>query len=492
MRNWLLRAFLIWVSFVNVAAASTRTLDLPTFLALVAVHHPSLAIAAADAKKMQLQAIRVGTLPDPELAVSREDLPFGKRNAPGPNADMGPDMGSTGGASVENDTSPFWKFVLTQSFPWPGTLGSEQQAKAAQSEGARKALALEQLLRRLEATDLFIELVSLQAALQVHQASLENFDAVLKSAEARIRHGIGSHHELIAAQSNRAVHALNLAALQADLENRREHLALIAGFNPAENISIVTDWPEESQLLIEGPDLTREALLLRAEAQALTLTNERLRTRPRLTTSIMMMREDSGMKSFGLMAGISLPIFSWTQHQSLTQEEETNSGLRDRETSWHERQRDLALRQNTRQTNVLRSSLRTLSQEIVPGKKQHLATIIAEYSQGRVAFGEVNTALEQVLQFKLAETRARQDLGLSLTTRSRILAGVFLDFIDQSTPKVQVQDMENSMAEPQMSKSPAKVLLPKARARDSLEEQGSGTPDTDRETSPTPGRMGGM
>ena len=99
------------------------------FIELVSKQHPEKAINEQRLASAKERIERSGILPDPQVSVGRTD----------------PDV------SLE--------VTISQAFPWPGTLASENKAATAQTATIESSLAGDDLERRFAAAELFLRMV---------------------------------------------------------------------------------------------------------------------------------------------------------------------------------------------------------------------------------------------------------------------------------------------------------------------------------------------
>ncbi len=476
----------VLLSLMSGAALGEPALDFASFVDLVERNHPEAAVSQLSVERARLAGERAGVLPDPEVAISRENLPLKGKT----------DMDASA-------MSPMFQLTLSQSLPWPGTLNAAAAASRAASEGAGTEEKMAALLRRLDAKNLFVDMVRLAEAVDFQKASVEDADSILSSAAARIRNGIGSHHELVQAQNEKAVHSLNLAALEADLENLKDHAAQLIGRDDATGLAFTLRLPDDytgvkspGKPTAESPgvDLIRLRQQQGQDEAAARLTTERKQSLPHFMISGMMMRQDDGMRSVGAMAGISVPVFSGQIRRSVDDESGVLSTQSSRDLGWHDRKKMLAETQNQRRVKVLSQSLQTLHDEIVRNAKGHLQAVALDYALGRTSFAAVNAAREQLLQYELAEASARQNLARAMISREKILAGFVDDAIDRPTPQVSTGDMNGGGEMEGRGMAPSSAKGSTSERRSPPKESGRGgvmMPQTEEPSAKSDG-MGGM
>ena len=456
--------------------------DFATFLGLVERNHPEAAAAQLATLRSKQAEAKAGSFPDPDIAVTRQYLPL-------PGAGKGMDT---------TTNVPMSQLTLTQTIPWPGTLAAQEQAAKAATEGVSIDEKMAATLRRLAAKDMFIDMVRLAETARFEKTSVSDAESIVKSATARLRNAVGSHHELIQAQNEKAVHTLNLAALEADLQNLQDHAAEILGLGDVKDLSFDLRLPEAyagsgALPAVAEVDLTRERRLQAEVDTTSRFAAERKRSLPHLTASGMVMQQDDGMRSVGVMLGISLPVFSGRIRSSLDDEQATASAQTSLDLAWHDRKRSLALKQNQRRLMVLAQTLHVLSQEIVPSAKQHLQALLSDYALGRASFAAASTAREKLLRFEFAEADARQSYARAIVARERILAGFEGDSLDQPTPQV-LGNMGGQSGEMGTGKGGMGPAAPKGiggRSEATGPGGGAATPATE-EPSKASGGMGSM
>lgn len=421
---------------VQASSPVPLTLDYHTFVDLVEKNHPEQSLNQLAISRALEAEKKAGVLMDPELSIAREEIPLRSNG-------MGSNMSGSG---------PMWKLNLTQTFPWPGTLAAEEAAAKASTDKAQAEVRLSTAQRVLDAKDFFIRLIAISKIAEVQRESLNESTMVLKNAETRLRHGTGSHHDLIQAENEKVVLSLNLSALEADIQNLKDYVAQLVGRDDATGVKFVMDYPAsyvtKSSANETGPKIEnlkkRELEAARHEA-SMMLEAERKKSLPSFMATGMLMEEDSGMRTYGFMAGIKVPLYSGTVRKAVESEKAIVSSQSSEELAWHEKRRHLASLQNKRRHEAVSANVQGLKNEIVPNSKQHLQSLAIEYGQGKGSFAGVNTARKLLLRYQLAQVMAERDLALVGISREKIEAGLIDPEINQTTPQLPTAEMTSGM-----------------------------------------------
>lgn len=457
--------------------------DFDTFVDLIEKSHPQKSIdLLIESRATQLEN-KAGTLMDPEISLGREKIPL--------TTPMGEEMFESQAA---------WTLNITQMIPWPGTLRAENvaaQASVSQTKINTKFKAAERIFNGKE---FFIRLVAASRMRDIERKNLADSLTILKNSETRLRHGIGSHHELIQAQNEKTLLSLNLDAIEVDFLNLKDHAAQWIGKSDGSEVTFILNLPKKytlySQLAASSQsldtktsDLTQQSLTAKQNESIAQLELERKKTLPTFMLSGMLMQEDKGMRMYGFMAGIKIPIYSNSIRTSIENEKLIVTQKTAEELIWHDKRKHLAKIQNDRRKMAVAAQLKSLEKEIVANARQHLKTLDLEYAQGKSSFVQVNEARRLLLRYELAKVAAERDFALAILSEERIDAGLIETEIDLPTPQLASPAMTNMGGE-SMSNGMGKSMNQSAPMKKESKRIPMGQEED--ESTPNVGGMGGM
>jgi outer membrane protein TolC len=424
-------------------AEPAQTLTYDAFLDAVAQRHPERSIDEAGIAASRRAEDRAGVLADPQLSVGRDDVPMPRR-AQRVMVD-----------EADRDEAQ-WKLTLSQTFPWPGTLAAEKRAAAARTAAVDASAGLAAYERRFHAAEVFLRIVRTAKMLAAQRANLAVVDGIRNFAHEKFRQGIGSHMEFLQTHSESGVLRANIAAMETDLENLQRHALLLMGddghLDPAA-VAFVADWPEalvrpSTTAASEPPatDLAREDILRReADAVAARAAASR-RSLPSITASGMLMQDDAGMRMYGAMVGVAVPLFSGTQRRALADETSQVERGAAGNVAWHDRRRDLAVAQTQARIAQLESTLASLRRDLIPPVREHIEGATAQFSQGKGELSEIIQGRRTLLQLEVTEVQMMETLARSNLGLERIRAGFVDDTLDEELPQLEVPGTAGAMS----------------------------------------------
>lgn len=436
MIKHLFSAILTLLPLQAVAAGSDEStqenITFEKFVEAVSSHHPQRSIDEKSLARAKEGFNRAGILSDPQIKIGRDEVPFRGRLQPKPEmADM-----------VKENAE--WRLELSQSLPWPGTLAAEERVAQSSVVNAETNLGIADLMRRFEAQELYLRLIRTDKLLAVEKANFLVADGILEFTQAKFKQGIGSHHEFLQAHSERGVLKANVASLETELLNLKRHALLLIG-NPAisnpDRVSFVLDWPQ-SLVKPDTPrnkstqDIARLKIQRGKEIEIARQDAEYRRSLPSFMASGMVMQEDSGMRMYGAMVGISLPIFSQVQRNSLRDEGSLTRNQSDEALAWHERRKNLALMQAESRIAQIQANYLALEQEIIPPIKEHIETVTVQFSHGKSDITSIIAGRRTLLNLETSKVRTIEALARARLSVERIMAGLIDEELDLEVPQL--------------------------------------------------------
>jgi outer membrane protein TolC len=402
------------------------------FVEAVLSHHPQRSIDEKSLARAKEGVSRAGILSDPQIKIGRDEVPFRGRLQPQPEmADM----------AKENAQ---WRLEFSQSLLWPGALAAEERVAQSSVANAEANVGIADLMRRFEAQELYLRLIRTDKLLAIEKANFLVVDGVDEFTQAKFRQGIGSHYEFLQAHSERGVLKANVASLETELLNLKRHALLLmdspALSNP-EAVSFVLDWPSS----LTSPDIAQNkstqdfASLKIQRGKELEIARqdaEYRRSLPSFMASGMVMQEDSGMRMYGAMVGVSLPVFSQIQRNSLKTEGGLTQTQAEQAVAWHERRKSLALMQADSRIAQIQANYLALEREIIPPVKDHIEAVTVQFSQGKSDITSIIAGRRTLLNLEISKVRMIEALARARLSVEKIKAGLIDEELDLEVPQL--------------------------------------------------------
>lgn len=436
----------------EISGESSLNLDIEKFVQLVIENHPVGQIESLESARLNALEPGIGRLPDPQISIGRENIPFPKANA-GSHSDVGADAGAgdpmvSKGESNASRVDPVWKFTISQGFPWPGTNAARQEVAEKERLQRDANIQLLATFRNFDARELYYQLVATARLIEIEKENLDSATLILKNAESRLRYGLGTHHDLVQAQNEKAILALNYSATKADLSNLKDDAAQWIGRQDAAGIEFQMKYGTGGESDISSKpfaDLRRLEIEKRSETEVAKISARRLETWPQLMAQGMLMQSDDGMMMYGAMAGVAIPIFSNRERNAWARNGEISGDRRQIEISWHDKRKNLATVKNQRRREAVMALLRTLREEVIPNSREHLKSLSVEYAQGKGDFEVLNSARQALLRFRQREILAERELALADLEKSRIEVGFYEGELSMPMPQLALDVMNSAM-----------------------------------------------
>lgn len=432
----LLAATLTLVPLRASAAGSERSakdnITFEKFVEAVLSHHPERSIDEKSLARAKEGFNRAGILSDPQIKIGRDEVPFHGRLQPQPEmADM----------AKENAE---WRLELSQSLPWPGMLAAEERAAQSSVANAETNAGISDFMRRFEAQELYLRLITTDKLLAIEKSNFQVVDGIREFAQAKFKQGIGSHYEFLQAHSERGVLKANVASLETELLNIKRHALLLMGspaFSNPEVVSFILDWPQ----FLTSPDISQNKStqdfarlkIQRAKDTEIARQDaEYRRSLPSFMASGMFMQEDSGMRMYGAMVGVSLPIFSQNQRNSLKAEGSLTQNQAEEALTWHERRKSLALMQAESRIAQIQANYLALEKEIIPPFKEHIEAVTVQFSQGKSDITSIIVGRRTLLNLEISKVRTIDALARARLSVEKIRAGLVDGELDLEVPQL--------------------------------------------------------
>lgn len=290
--------------FVFSTSAMAKSSMLSDYLQEVQEANPTLQAAKAAAEKAQAQVRPASTWDDPFIAAGIDEKPFD---------------GGMGGVK---------RYQISQTIPFPGKNSARSAIATHEADSVKSDIETTARQIRVLATQIYFKTYLNQKAIELNQELHRILKTVADSSKARYQSGTSGHHEWLLSQVE-----LNILEVE-KLRLLREQKSLTAVFNEMRNQPVQTDLPdlsfeykEPTASASQAPDFSTQPELRSIDLFVKQASEEerlaKLSYFPDLVLQGMMMEPDPEMmdekKNWGVMLGVSLPIFFWRKQSDLAQ-----------------------------------------------------------------------------------------------------------------------------------------------------------------------------
>ncbi len=286
------------------ASAMAKSSTLSDYLQQVQEANPTLQAAKAAAEKAQFQVRPASTWDDPFIAVGVDEKPFD---------------GGMGGVT---------RYQVSQTIPFPGKNSTRSAIATYEADSVKSDVETTARKIRVLATQIYFKTFLNQKALELNYELHRILKTVADSSKSRYQSGSTGHHEWLLSQVE-----LNILEVE-KLRMLREQKSLAAIFNEMRNQPVQADLPNLSFEYKEppgpashSPDLSNQPELRSIDSFVKQASEEerlaKLSYFPDLVLQGMIMEPDPDMmdekKNWGVMLGVSIPIFFWRKQSDLSQ-----------------------------------------------------------------------------------------------------------------------------------------------------------------------------
>lgn len=426
-------------------AQAAAKLSYDQFIKLVVKQHPENDISTKYLLKAKETAKRAGILSDPQVTIGRDQVPL-----PGRFQQMRADAAMSENKEPDESNAQ-WQVGLSQSFPWPGTLSAESRAANAVVEAVESDVARLQLERRFAATELYLRMVRVSKLIAIQKSNLAVAESVKNFAHEKFKQGTGSHMQFLQTHSESGILKANVAALETDFLNLKRHAILLMN-DPATTdpvtLQLEMEWPDARSETQATSDFIRQGLVQEKEVWLRRNEGVYRRSLPSFVVSGMLMQEESGMRMYGAMVGLSVPLYSNGQRRSLTRDYSLSQGQSESELAWHDQRKNLALVQAKNRIIQIEANVLALRREIIPPVREHIEAAIVQFSQGQADIGSIIEGRRTLLNLQVTEILTSEALAIARVGLNKINAGLMDMEIDLEVPQLAgpgSADMGNNM-----------------------------------------------
>lgn len=368
--------------------------------------------AAVDAA--EARGVSAGSLPDPQVAVDVAPQTIGGFGAP---------------PGVDDDTRISWS--ISQSFPWPGTLGLRAEAARKEAAAATENVAALRLRLAAAAKSAYAEWRYVHQALEINADNQALVDELRRVAEQRYAAGLTQQQDVLQAEVE--LQRLKHQAIQLKRAKRAVQAKINALLNrPAAEPLVEPAGLPQPRDLPGYQTLRDKALALHpelAQIQRRIAANEDRESLARKdfypdfkavggSRGVM----DPADKRLYVGIGLSLPL-SRDKYRARLDEAKANTMRLEFELTDRRAKLLSQLEQAHAAVKEARNSIALYENELVPLAQENLSAARAEYGAGGGAFLDVIDAEQSKLDAELNLARVRADYFAALAELERWAGG---------------------------------------------------------------------
>lgn len=282
-----------------------NNLELAEYLQEVKVSSPMIQASTLKALALKHRISPSKTLDDPFIAAGIDEIPF------------------------EGGQGKVWRYQVSQSFPFPGKL--KAKGNIAEDTALSAQADTETLIRQMQvlATHSFLKAVYNLKAIEINERIRKIIEETITSAKARYRTGDSNHHEWLLAKLELSILNIELVRL------KRTQISLFALLNELRNLppeTVIKLNLDQEKLDHSVPTFVKEDIKNQPEIKSWEFQNRaatselklvKLSYAPDFVIQAMAMeprikdKEMMGPSNWGVMVGITVPIFFWRKQSEL-------------------------------------------------------------------------------------------------------------------------------------------------------------------------------
>lgn len=393
-------------------AAPGKTVE--SLLELAGAGNPDYAMARHEAAAADERIGPAGALPDPTLRVELMDITMEGAQSPtlSPNK-----VGST-------------QYQLMQEIPWFGKRGLRRDIATFEAQGAARQVnaTWSELAARIK-TD-YAQLFYLNRNEQLTRELLDLTRRLEQIAQARYAGGLAAQQDVIRAQVEHTTLQNELIALESEQRQARARLNALVSRPPDATLAA----PERLRPLPPPAALDYAALAERVRTRNPQLMGEAARTGaaektrelsyrnryPDVALGIVPVQRGSGIKEWGLMIEVKIPIQQATRR---SQEREANAMLAAARARKDAAANQLLaeLSENLAGLDAARRTELEIANSLLPQAELSFKAALASYENAKVDFATLLDAQKQIRQAKQGQIKVQAEGQARLAQIERLL-----------------------------------------------------------------------
>lgn len=325
--------------------------------------------------------------------------------------------------------------MLTQQFPWFGTLRLRGEAAERDVQVALAELATAQLDTVAAVKRAYADLHAARKTEDILLADRKTLEEIREAERERVKAGV-SQQDSIRAEIRIGRLDQELVMTRQALVTARASLARQLHVSPESDLRTTSELPigtvpaEFDRLyqlaIMARPELRGRLAAVARDTTAVALARKRTRPNVTLGLSYMDMQKTNaetpqtagGMPNVGLVVGFNLPVYRAKNRAGIFEAQEKVRA----DAQLYEAGQDEAtgeIRDFMAQAKAQWDILALLRESILPRAEEALDLARDEYARGLADFPGVSSALSETLQIRLQMVRAEADLAKALASLER-------------------------------------------------------------------------
>jgi len=384
----------------------TQQISFSQFLQLVEKNHPAKKEDDLEIKKAQLLPEKTGKLSDPMLSMSRNNVPLISKDTMNDNSYTQPSE---------------WGLSIAQEFPWFGALEAQKQAANASSLDTNIIAQKNNLLRKVSAANLYIDIVTLKQKIKIEKETIKETENLLRYLGKHYSASTISHTDFLTLEITKEEQSSNLTAIEAQFSNLQMVSKYLLNqqvefFNLPKNLEIQQSFKEENDIYLKKISNLKQVKIL-------SLTAQQKQLLPKFTTTFQIARQDTGMIMGGAMLGINIPIYSTSIRNSIELESSLEQSSLQVEIENYKQAKEATLNVMQKQINTTQELLDKVTKVILPLVTEHLRAVEVDYAQGKIRIAQLVEAKQSALKQKENALNLQRQLLKELVKKAQINAG---------------------------------------------------------------------
>lgn len=392
--------------------APTGMLTLSQAQELALQSNPQLAAVGWEVQTGEARTLQAGLAPNPEVSVEVENV--------------------AGSGDLRGVDSAEITLFLSQEIEVAGKRRKRTHVAALERDLATWDYEATRLDVLTQVTRAFVEVLSLQERLELHEELVRLAEQVVNTATERVRSGKVSPLEETRARLVLSQTRITRARTQRELEGARKRLVTVwGGSSPAfervqgelESITAIPSVEQIAEHLPQNPAMARWATALAQRQAALQLEEARQIPNPSLGAGFRYFNETDD-RALVMEVSMPLPIFDRNQGNLLAARYQLAKAEAQRRAAETEVQANLA--ETYAALSAAFTNITRLQQEVLPDAQQAFAAVGEGYRQGKFGFLDVLDAqrtlfeargqyLDALTAYHQARVTVERLIGKSLT-----------------------------------------------------------------------------
>lgn len=391
------------------AFAHGDELSLDQYVTEVLSANPSVQASGLRAKALIYRVAPAGALDDLFVAAGLDEIPLD---------------GSRGSAR---------RYQISQSLPFPGKRSSRERAAENRAQAAENDSETFKRSIKVAATQVYYRAYYNQQSFILNERLEKLLEGNVASTKARYRTGDTGHHDWLLAKAELSILAVERLKLERERATLRALLNELRNRSPEEAVGTlvlqVKQTPKEASDLSLQPEL--QAIKFSLNAASEEARQARLSYFPDFVLQGMMMEpqmkmndmgEPTEKSNWGVMVGISVPVYFWKKQSELVKAARLNEEAARAEQKSLENRLKTETVDASQQLKSAADIVRLYEDSVLPTTKLAVSQSQSSYAAKRGSLSQLIDALRAQRTQELELVAAKIDLELAKVRLSDVLS----------------------------------------------------------------------